>query len=121
AKGAHLMVVDMNAEALRKVRERNCTVLFGDVNDPEFASTLPLNEADAVICTAQETSTNLYLLQTLEKYGYQGAISLTAMDDATAQMFQKNRNVTVIRPLKMAANSIIDSLPDLRDRSRKDT
>lgn len=121
AKGAHLMVVDMNAEALKKVRERNCTVLFGDVNDPEFASTLPLNEADAVICTAQETSTNLYLLQTLEKYGYQGAISLTAMDDATAQMFQKNRNVTVIRPLKMAASSIIDSLPDLRDRSRTDT
>jgi len=115
-KGGQLLVVDQSAEALKKIRERNCTVLFGDINDPEFASSLPLHEADAVICTAQERATNLNLALMLERYEFHGEICLTAMDDQTAKLFQERDNVTVIRPLKMAANSIVDSLPGLRKR-----
>jgi FlaA1/EpsC-like NDP-sugar epimerase len=115
-KGASLLVVDISPDALKKIKEKNCDILFGDVTEPEFAASLPLNEADAIICTAQERSTNLVLLQTLERYGYKGAICLTAMDDPTAKLFQEKGGVTVIRPLKMAANRIVDSLPGLRDR-----
>jgi Kef-type K+ transport system membrane component KefB len=115
-KGASLLVVDVSPEALKNIKEKNCDILFGDVTEPEFAASLPLNEADAVICTAQERSTNLMLLQTLERFGYEGAICLTAMDDPTAKLFKEKDGVTVIRPLKMAANSIVDSLPGLRDR-----
>ena len=90
--------------------------LFGDISDPEFAASLPLNETDAVICSVHDRSTNLVLLETLTRFNFDGRICLTAMDDATAKMLSDNANVTVIRPLKMAANRIVDALPRMRER-----
>lgn len=115
-KGANLLVVDVSSEALKKVKDKRCDVLFGDVTEPDFAASLPLHETDVIICTAQERATNLMLLQTLERFEFEGSICLTAMDDSTAELFQDKERVTVIRPLKIAANSIVDSLPKLRKR-----
>ena len=115
-KGATLLVVDHNPEALSKLASEGFATLYGDISDPEFAYSLPLNEADAVICTAQERGTNLVLLETLDRFGYEGQICLTAMDAPTALLLQDHPRVTVIKPLKMAANSIIETLPNLRKR-----
>ena len=115
-KGANLLVVDHNPDALSKLASEGFATLYGDISDPEFAYSLPLNEADAVICTAQERGTNLVLLETLDRFGYEGQICLTAMDAPTALLLQDHPRVTVIKPLKMAANSIIETLPNLRKR-----
>lgn len=115
-KGAQLLVVDQDPRALKKVSPEGVETLFGDVSDPEFASSLPLNEADAVICTVHDRSTNLVLLETLTRFGFEGRICLTAMDPTTAKMLGEHDNVTVIRPLKMAANRIVDALPQMRER-----
>jgi Kef-type K+ transport system membrane component KefB len=116
SKGANLLIVDHNPTTLNRLGNYGHGTLYGDISDPEFASSLPLNEADAIICTAQERSTNLVVLETLDRYGYTGQICLTAMDEPTAAVLQEHPRVTVIRPLKMAANSIIDALPNLRER-----
>lgn len=115
-KGANLLVVDHNPDALNKLASEGFATLYGDISDPEFAYSLPLNEADAVICTAQERGTNLSLLETLDRFGFEGQICLTAMDAPTAVLLQEHPRVTVIKPLKMAAKSIIDTLPNLRER-----
>lgn len=115
-KGANLLVVDHNPDALSKLASEGFATLYGDISDPEFAYSLPLNEADAVICTAQERGTNLVLLETLDRFGYEGQICLTAMDAPTAVLLQEHPRVTVIKPLKMAANSIVETLPNLRRR-----
>lgn len=115
-KGANLLVVDQNPEALNKLASEGFATLYGDISDPEFAFSLPLNEADAVICTTQERGTNLVLLETLDRFGYEGQICLTAMDAPTAALLQEHPRVTVIKPLKMAANSIVEALPHLRSR-----
>ena len=115
-KGANLLVVDHNPDALSKLAAEGFATLYGDISDPEFAYSLPLNEADAIICTAQERGTNLVLLETLDRFGYEGQICLTAMDAPTAVLLQEHPRVTVIKPLKMAANSIVEALPNLRTR-----
>ncbi len=115
-KGANLLIVDHNPDALSKLASEGFATLYGDISDPEFAYSLPLNEADAVICTAQERGTNLVLLETLDRFGYEGQICLTAMDAPTAVLLQEHPRVTVIKPLKMAANSIVETLPNLRRR-----
>ena len=56
------------------------------------------------------------LLETLNRFKFDGRICLTAMDDPTAKMLAENKNVTVIKPLKMAANRIVDALPEMRER-----
>jgi Kef-type K+ transport system membrane component KefB len=115
-KGANLLIVDHNPTALNTLASQGFATLYGDISDPEFAYSLPLNEADAVICTAQERATNLVLLETLKRYGFQGQICLTAMDAATATLLQDHPKVTVIKPLNMAAKSIVAALPHLRER-----
>ncbi len=115
-KGGRLLVVDHDPRALRAVRGEGVETLFGDIGDPDFAASLPLNEADAVICTVHERSTNLVLLETLNRFAFEGHICLTAMDESTAKMLAENTSVTVIKPLKMAANRIVDALPEMRER-----
>ena len=115
-KGGRLLVVDQDPRALKGAKGEGVETLFGDISDPEFAASLPLNETDAVICSVHDRSTNLVLLETLTRFNFDGRICLTAMDDATAKMLSDNPNVTVIRPLKMAANRIVDALPKMRER-----
>jgi Kef-type K+ transport system membrane component KefB len=116
-KNANLLVVDTDPQALKKVRQKRVTTLYGDISDADFASSLPLNETDAIICTVQDRSTNLVLLETLGRFNFQGSICLTAMDEPTAKLLQENPGVTVIRPLKMAAKRIVENLPTPRKRS----
>lgn len=115
-KNANLLVVDTDPQALNKVRQKRVATLYGDISDADFASSLPLNETDAIICTVQDRSTNLVLLETLGRFNFQGSICLTAMDEPTAKLLQENPGVTVIRPLKMAANRIVENLPAPRKR-----
>jgi len=117
-KNANLLVVDSDPQALKRLRQKRVTTLYGDISDADFASTLPLNETDAIICTVQDRSTNLVLLETLGRFGFEGSICLTAMDEPTAKLFQEKSGVTVIRPLKMAAHRIVENLP--KPRKRKD-
>jgi hypothetical protein len=117
-KNANLLVVDTDPQALKAVRAKKVTTLYGDISDADFASSLPLNEADAIICTVQERSTNLVLLEALSRFNFQGSICLTAMDERTAQLFQEKPGVTVIKPLNMAAAIIVTNLPEPRIRPK---
>jgi len=116
-KNANLLVVDTDPQALKRIRAKKVTTLYGDISDADFASTIPLNEADAIICTVQERSTNLVLLETLSQFRFSGSICLTAMDEPTAKLFQEKPGVTVIKPLKMAAAKIVSGLPEPRKRT----
>lgn len=115
-KKARLLVVDHNPDLLGQLSKQGIETLYGDISEPEFTSSLPIFESDAVICTAQERSTNLVLLESLKRFDYQGSICLTAMDEPTAKMLQGEPGVIVIRPLSMAADRIIDVLPSIRER-----
>lgn len=114
--GANLLVVDQNPDTLRAAREHGVTTLFGDVTDAEFAASLPLHEADSVICAVPEKSTNLLMLEILERYSFDGNICLTAMDSATAKILEGHDRVSVIKPLLNAADQVVSQLPNLRDR-----
>ena len=116
-KGSRLLVVDMDPQALKAIKGKNVDTLYGDVGEPDFASSLPLNETKAVICTANDRATNMVLLDALSRFDFQGHICLTAMDDSTSAVLSEDPRVTIIKPLKMAAETIVDNLPDLRGNS----
>lgn len=116
ARGASILMVDQNPDLLRAIRGKGIETLFGDITDSEFSGSLPLHEADAVICSVPERSANLVVLEMLQRYGYEGRITLTAMDVGTAKLFEENPAVSVITPLLNAADDIVNQLPNLRDR-----
>lgn len=116
AKGATILMVDQNPDLLRGIRGKGVDTLFGDITDSEFSASLPLNEADSFICSVPERSANLVVLEMLQRYGYRGRITLTAMDANTAELFKENPAVSVVTPLLDAADDIVNQLPNLRDR-----
>jgi FlaA1/EpsC-like NDP-sugar epimerase len=110
SSGSSVLAVEMDPEALARAKESGAKTLFGDVSDPEFAKMLPIHQTMSIICTAPDRATNTVLLQSLKSLGYEGELYLTALDNQTAELFEKEERVTTIRPLKMAAAKIIKGL-----------
>jgi Trk K+ transport system NAD-binding subunit len=107
---AVLLVIDIDPQALRRVRKLGVDTLYGEVSDPEFSSHLPLNETETVICAVPDATTNLVLLDTIQSAGFTGKVCLTALDDRTADMLGNKDNVSIIRPLQMAADHVVEGL-----------
>jgi hypothetical protein len=118
ARGANLLVVDYDPQALRNSSGPNITTLYGDVSEPDFAATLPFHETDSVVCAVPSPSTNLVLLQTLRRYDFDGSICLTAMDARTADMLSQDGDVTIIRPYSVAAQNVVSQI-DIPLKSEK--
>lgn len=110
ANEARVLVVEMDPEALSKASELGAETLFGDAGDPDFAKLLPIHQTDTIICTAPDRRSNTLLLEAMKSLGFEGQLHLTALDNATAELFEQDERVTTIRPLKMAANKIVKSM-----------
>ena len=118
ARGAVLLVVDYDPQALRKIAGPHVDTLYGDVAEPEFAASLPFHETKTVICAVPDPTTNIVLLQTLQRLDFDGEACLTAMDQRTSDLLSSHPRVTLIRPFNMAAQSIVSNLtiPVLAER-----
>lgn len=120
-EGAELLVVDLDPRALKGVSSYGVDTLYGDAGDPDFIKVLPVHETKTVVCAAPDRSTNLVVLESLQRLGYGGNICLTALDRQTATTFESYERVTVVRPFQMAATSIVSGLKDRLDASRTST
>jgi len=109
-EGAELLVVDLDPRALKSVAPSGVDTLYGDAGDPDFIKVLPVHETKTVVCAAPDRSTNLVVLESLQRLGYEGNICLTALDQQTAATFESYDRVTVVRPFQMAATSIVSGL-----------
>jgi hypothetical protein len=97
--------------------------LYGDAGEPEFAGHLPLHETSAIICAVPDQVTNLVLLESVRRLGFDGQVCLTALDDHAAEAYEGNEGVRVMRPFSAAAGSVVESLPvstraNARDQSK---
>ena len=110
-----LLVVDVDPQALRSVSGPGIETLYGDVKDREFVRALPLHESDQVICAIPDLTTNLLLRDNLRTFDYTGNVCLTAMDANSAALLKQGDKVTVIRPFKVAARSIVEQMTQSDD------
>jgi Kef-type K+ transport system membrane component KefB len=110
SRGAELLVVDYDPQALRRIAGAHVDTLYGDVAEPEFAESLPYHETETVVCAVPSPATNIVLLQTLKRIDYDGNICVTALDTRTAELLDEHNDVTIIRPFRMAAESIVSQL-----------
>lgn len=118
-EGAELLVVDLDPRALKSVAPSGVDTLYGDAGDPDFIKVLPVHETKTVVCAAPDRSTNLVVLESLQRLGYEGNICLTALDQQTAATFESYDRVTVVRPFQMAATSIVSGLTSRLNRGRE--
>lgn len=109
-EGSELLVVDLDPRALKAIGAYGVDTLYGDASDPDFIKALPLHETRTVVCAAPDRTTNMVVLEALQRLEFGGSICLTALDTRTAETFEGYPHVTVVRPFQMAAHSIIDGV-----------
>ena len=101
--GLQVLGVDFNPELVREWRKQGLLAFYGDAEDPEFAATLPLNQAKWVISTLPGERIGLTLLHTLEYQKFQGKIALTSHTEREMEILKNAGSDLVLLPFRDAA------------------
>ncbi len=83
-RGQRVLGVDFDPDVVNRLRESGHSIVYGDAEDPEFASMLPLTHAKWVISSVPQLGVNLALLHALARYGFTGSIAATAHNERDA-------------------------------------
>jgi Kef-type K+ transport system membrane component KefB len=102
-RGIHTLAVDFDPEVVRRLRRKRWPVRFGDAEDAEFPSTLPLAAASWVVSTLPEADVNLALPEALRAHGFNGRMALALRGDADEAVFTTRGVDHVFRPYDDAA------------------
>ncbi len=109
-RGRRVLGVDFDPDLVHHMREIGHTVVYGDAEDPEVSSTLPLSHAQWVVSSVPQVTVNLALLQVLSRHGYSGRIATTAHNERDAACLQDAGSDLVILPFLDAAKEAVDQL-----------
>jgi voltage-gated potassium channel Kch len=102
-KHYHVLGVDFNPEFVENVAKHNLNTRYGDAEDPEFLTHLPLNQAKWVVSTIRDKHTNVALLKTLRHEAFSGKIAVAAKDQLEADFYKKEGADLVLIPYHDAA------------------
>ncbi|WP_321276753.1 cation:proton antiporter [Thiomicrorhabdus indica] len=121
-KGLRVLGVDFDPEFVHRSAEHNIPTRYGDAEDPEFISNLPLREAKWIVGTLRHKEVNLSLLNTLQADGYQGRVALAAANAPAKQSMMEAGADIVLVPYEdaglEAANRIFEYDSDKLDSKR---
>lgn len=101
--GIHVLGVDFDPALVNFWRSQGLTTFYGDVEDPEFPSVLPMKQAQWIISTLPGRDIGMKLLQNLQHHHYQGQIALTSHTMQDIPILQKAGASLVLLPFRDAA------------------
>jgi Kef-type K+ transport system membrane component KefB len=104
--------VDFDPSALRLARSMGLDTQYGDAEDPELTGTLPLHQAEWVVCTTPLLDVQIALLHSLRTHGYTGQVALTAHSDDDAERLRVSGADLVLLPFVDAADQAVDLLTE---------
>lgn len=102
-EGLRVLGVDFDPELVRNWRNKGVLAFYGDAENPEFASTLPLHEAKWVVSTLPGQRIGLTLLHTLQHRQFQGQIALTTHTHREIKILKEAGADLVLSPFRDAA------------------
>ena len=109
-RGYHVLGVDFDPDLVRRHEEHGYAVRYGDAEDPEFFTTLPLGQVRWVLCSVPELRVNLVLLHSLREQGYNGSVTVTAHNTRDIEQLQDAGANQVLTPYSAAAVEAVDKL-----------
>lgn len=107
-RGMRVLGVDLDPRALARWEERGVDVLYGDLEDPELPTLLPLEGASWVVSTIRRADANLALLHALRHHGYTGRIAVAAHRRADAERLRYAGAHRVLLPYASAAREVVE-------------
>lgn len=103
ARGCRMVCFDYNPQLVRTGDAMGYTLLYGDAEDPEFVTSLPLSRIQWVVCTARELQVNQMLIQSLLSVGYMGRIAVTTNNPSEVAQLEQGGADLVLMPYADAA------------------
>jgi Kef-type K+ transport system membrane component KefB len=108
--GLKVFGVDFDPQAVARWRAWGLAACYGDAEDPEFPTHLPLEGVRWVISSLPEPRVSRVLLKGLRQHGYQGAIVLTAHTEHVADSLTSSGATRILAPFADAADQAVESL-----------
>jgi uncharacterized UPF0146 family protein len=109
-QGMKILGIDFNPKMVGEWRRLGLEVVYGDAEDPEIPSSLPLQKARWVVSTIPQREVNLALLDALHHYGYSGKKAVTAHTRRDAEVLQDSGADLILSPFTDAAKEASDML-----------
>ncbi len=107
-RNIEVLGVDFDPQVVRRWHDERLPVRYGDAEDPEFPSALPLDQAGWVVSTMPQLDINLTLFRSLRHHDFAGRIALTAHNDRDASRLKEVGADLVLRPFEDAAKEAVD-------------
>lgn len=101
--GMRTLGIDFDPEALIQARKEDLNVRYGDAEDVDFLSHLPLRGARALVSTIPQREVNAILLRAIRNLSFEGQITLSAFHDGDAEAFHHAGGAQVLKPYTDAA------------------
>ena len=117
--GRTLLGVDFDPQAVKAWNQRGWPARFGDAEDPEFPSTLPLSEARWVISTVPDRSANISLIDSVQSHGFKGSIAVTARNAEDARIMGRANADLVFTPFTDASVHAVEKLATADEQQRR--
>ncbi|MCE5313785.1 MAG: cation:proton antiporter [Armatimonadota bacterium] len=119
AQNRSVLGIDFDPQAVRRWNKRGWSAVFGDAEDPEFPSVIPLAGARWVISSLRDVAGNLTLIDSLHHHGYEGGIAVTADDLSQASILRDAGAVVVFVPFLDSASQAVDILNDADEKEAR--
>lgn len=118
ATGHGVLVVDWDPHSRLRTEEiampDRVELVFGDADDTEFPSSLPLNHVRWVVSTLPRVDANRVLAQSLRRWGFTGGVAVTAHSNSDAALYRPDCTAgtvdLVLQPFTDAADDAIGYL-----------
>lgn len=107
-RGIPVLGVDFDPIALGRWSRAGVEVLYGDAEDPELPSMLPLSAGAWVVSTIRRVDANVALLHALAHHGFTGNVAVAAHGAADAKRLTKAGAHHVLMPYGSAARDAVE-------------
>jgi hypothetical protein len=117
--GLNVLGVDFDSETVALRNKQGLRVYYGDAEDPECPSALPLNQSKWLISTIPQLDVNLALLDAVAHHGYQGRKAFSSHTDYDTEQLDKAGADLILSPFVDAAQEAADRIAAGQETERK--
>ena len=112
-RGAKILGVDFDPEAIKRWNGLGGKAMFGDAEDIDFMHFMPLHHSKWILCTVNDNKASLLTVKNLLDSGYSGRIAVSITDD-NESIFEaekiKELADFIFIPSDDAANKAVDNI-----------
>jgi len=119
-RGWEVLGVDFDPQVVRTLSKEGMRVRYGNADDPEFLTVLPLKHTGCVVSTAPDRDVNLALLAALRGHGYRGRVAIRAHSAHDAKVLREAGAHIVLSIFSDAASEAANVLASSRDAPNQD-